>query len=76
MLVERDAAGDVVTTFTVEPAEDEKARVTISTDMQVPGGPIGWLQKKLITRLLLPVHVREIEHLGRVASEWTTNGRG
>jgi len=75
VLVERDAAGDVVTTFTVEPAEGGKARVTIATDMKVPGGPVGWLQKRLITRLLHPVYVREIEQLGRVASEWAKGGR-
>lgn len=76
VLVEQDTAGDVVTTFTVEPAEGGKARVTISTDMRVPDGPIGWLQKKLITRLLRPVYVREIEQLGRVAGEWAKGGRG
>jgi hypothetical protein len=76
VLVERDAAGDVVTTFTVGPAEGGTARVTISTDMKVLGGPIGWLQKRLITRLLRPVYVREIEQLGRVAGEWARGGRG
>ena len=40
------------------------------------GGPVGWLQKKLVTRLLRPVYVREIEQLGRVAAEWATGGRG
>ncbi len=76
MLVERDAAGDVVTTFTVEPVGGGSSRVTISTDMKVPGGSIGWLQKKLITRLLRPVYVREFEQLGRVAGEWAKGGRG
>jgi hypothetical protein len=67
VLVERDA----VTTFTVGPAEGGKARVTISIDMNVPGGPVRWLQKKLITRLLRPVYVREIQQLGRVGEERT-----
>lgn len=72
VLVERDAAGDVVTMFTVEPTEEEMARVTISTDMKVLGGPLGWVQKTLISRLLKPVYVREIELLERVAAEWAT----
>lgn len=74
VLVESDAAGDVVTTFTVEPTGGGKTRVTISTDMKVSGGPVGWLQKKLITRLLRPVYVREIEQLGRVGSDWAKRG--
>lgn len=68
VLVETDPSGAVVTTFTVEPITDERSRVTISTDMRVRGGPLGWLQRRLIGRLLRPVYVREIEQLGRVAT--------
>jgi hypothetical protein len=69
VLVESDAAGDVVTTFTVDPVEGGKAHVTISTDMKVTGWPFGWLQRRLLTRLLRPVYIREIEQLGVVAAE-------
>lgn len=74
VLVESDAAGEVVTTFTVDPVEGGKSRVTIATDMKIPGEPLGWFQKKLITRLLRPVYLREIEQLGRVAGEWANRG--
>ena len=68
VLVESDAAGAVVTTFTVDPVADGRSRVTIATDMRVRGGPLGWLQRRLITRLLRPVYVREIEQLGQFAA--------
>lgn len=67
VLVESDDAGDVVTTFTVDPVAGGKSRVTISTDMKVLAGPLGWLQRRLVTRLLRPVYVREIEQLEAVA---------
>ncbi len=70
VLVESDAAGDVVTTFTVDPVDGgRKARVTIATDMRVRGWPVGWLERRLVTRLLRPVYVREIDLLGAVAAE-------
>lgn len=75
VLVETDVEGAVVTTFTVDPVEGgQKARVSISTDMKVAGGPAGWLQRLLLTRLLRPVYVREIGQLGRVAAERMTGG--
>src|SRR3954469_3941187 len=49
VLVESDPAGAVVSTFTVDHAEGGKARVTISTDMKVLGGTLGWLQRRLVT---------------------------
>ncbi len=68
VLVESDEAGDVVSTFTVDPAEGNRARVTIATDMKVRGGWLGRLEGFLITRLLRPVYEREIGLLGTVAS--------
>jgi hypothetical protein len=72
-LVETDLDGNVVTTFMVDPVEDgRKARVVIATEMNVPGGPLGWLQRALVTRILRPVYVREIAQLAVVAR---ANGR-
>src|SRR5262245_17512870 len=70
VLVESDLDGDIVSTFTVEPVEDgRKARVTIATEMNVLRWPLGWLQRRLVTRLLHPVYVREIAQLEAVAGE-------
>jgi hypothetical protein len=70
VLVESDAAGDVVTTFTVEPVDGgRKARVKIATDMRGRGWPLGWLQRPVVTRLLRHVYAREIALLGAVAAE-------
>jgi hypothetical protein len=75
VLVESDLEGDVVTTFTVDPVEDgRKARVTIATEMNVLGRPLGWLQRPLATRLLRPVYVRELARLEAVAGEWAKKG--
>jgi hypothetical protein len=69
VLVESDLDGDVVSTFTVDPVEDgRKARVTIETELNVLGRPLGWLQRWLVTRLLRPVYVREIAQLEAVVA--------
>ncbi|AMV28361.1 Polyketide cyclase / dehydrase and lipid transport [Gemmata sp. SH-PL17] len=70
VLVETDVEGKIVTTFTVDPVEGgQKARVTIATDMKVHGWPVGWLERRLVTRLLQPVYAREIAQLGAVATD-------
>src|SRR5262249_42401669 len=75
VLIESDLKGDVVSTFTIDPVDDgRKARVTIATEMSVLGWPFGWLQRRLITRLLRPVYVREIAQLEAVARDRAKNG--
>jgi Polyketide cyclase / dehydrase and lipid transport len=69
VLVESDEAGEVVTTFTVDPVEVNKTRVTITTDMKAHDGFLGRVERSIITRVLGPVYEREIELLGTVASE-------
>jgi hypothetical protein len=69
VLVETDVEGKVVTTFTVDPVEGgRRARVTISTDMEVGGRLLGWLRRRLVDRLLRPVYLREIANLESVAA--------
>jgi hypothetical protein len=74
VLVETDLAGDVVTTFTVEPAGNgRQSRVTITTEMESGGRLLGWLRRRLVTRFLRPVYAREIanveaEAAGRAAT--------
>jgi Polyketide cyclase / dehydrase and lipid transport len=75
VLVESDAAGEVVSTFTVDPVGENRSRVTISTDMKVRGGWLGRPERSVITRILRPVYEREIERLGTVASEWAAAER-
>jgi len=75
VLVETDLDGDVVSTFTVEPVEDgRKSRITIVTEMNTLGRPLGWLQRRLVTRLLRPVYLREIAQLEAVAAERAKGG--
>jgi len=69
VLVETDLAGNVMSTFTVEPVGDGQSRVTITTDLDVRGRLFGWLRRFLITRMLRPVYVREIAQLEAVAAE-------
>jgi hypothetical protein len=75
VLVESDLEGDVVSTFTVDPVEGgRKARVTIATELTVLGWPLGWLQRRLVTRLLRPVYAREIAQLEAVAGGRAKSG--
>jgi hypothetical protein len=72
VLAETDLDTGAVTTFTVVPVEDDrKSRVTITTDLETRGGALGGLERYFLTRLLRPVHHREIERIGAIAS-----GRG
>jgi hypothetical protein len=69
VLVETDPDGEVVTTFTVDPADDgRRARVAISTDLDVGGPVLGWLRRRMMTRFLRPVYERELAQLEAVAS--------
>jgi hypothetical protein len=78
VLVETDVEGKVVTTVTVDPADGgRRARVTISTDIEVGGRLLGWLRRRVADRLLRPVYLREIANLeatgGRAQAQ--TGGR-
>jgi hypothetical protein len=56
VLVERDQAAGILTTFTVDPMEDGKSsRVTIATQAKASPGLRGWIEK-----LVNPVIVRRI----------------
>ena len=68
VLVETDVDTGAVTTFTVEPgAGGRSARVTITTDVPTRGGPLGVLERFLVTRLLRPTYVRELRQLADFA---------
>jgi hypothetical protein len=63
VLVERDPEGMVQTTFTVEPAPENQARVTIRTEMRTATGLRGIVERLLTPRLLKPVYREELERL-------------
>jgi hypothetical protein len=75
VLVETDTDTGTVTTFTVDPVEEgPRSRVRITTDIDTRGGLLGPLERFLITRLLRPVYVRELERLEAVAAERARRG--
>ena len=70
VLVETDLdANGAVTTFTINPGgAPADSRVTISTELPVRGGFLGTIEKTLITLLLRPMYVKELENLARAAT--------
>lgn len=62
-------ANGAVTTFTVDPGTaPADCRVTISTELPVRSGFVGFLERKFSTFLLRPIYLRELENLARVAT--------
>jgi hypothetical protein len=58
-----------VTTFTVNPGgAPADSHVTISTELPVRGGFLGKVERTMVTLLLRPIYVRELENLARVAT--------
>lgn len=70
VLVETDLdTNGATTTFTVDPATAPgDCRVTISTEIKVRGGFLGFLEKRLATLLLRPIYQKELEQLAMVAT--------
>jgi hypothetical protein len=66
VLVETDSEHGVVTTFTVEP-RDSNSYVTIRTEMKVPDGLSGKIQKWIFTKVLNPTYKKELQMLTEVA---------
>ena len=70
VLVETDLdSNGAVTTFTVDhgtaPAD---SRVTISTELPLRSGFLGYIERNLSTLLLRPMYVKELQNLARVAT--------
>lgn len=69
ILVETDTGGaGPVTTFIVEP-KGSGAHVTFSTELTSGGGPLGFLERFVLRRVLRRIYARELEQLGRLAVE-------
>ena len=70
ILVETDTKSGSVTTFSVEPRQDQtKSFVTITTTIQVPDGMVGKIQGWLTARLLRPIYEKELKQLEEVVLE-------
>jgi len=59
----------MVTTFAIDPGTaPADSRVTISTELPVRSGLLGWIERKFSTLLLRPIYRKELENLARVAT--------
>jgi hypothetical protein len=68
METDLDSSG-AVTTFTLDPGTaPADSRVTISTQLPVRSGLLGWIERKFSTLLLRPIYLKELENLARVAT--------
>jgi Polyketide cyclase / dehydrase and lipid transport len=74
-LVECYAGEPTVTSFIIEPMfSGQHARVTISTDTDVHRGLRGLLERRISTRLLQPLYVRELAQLAAVVTDGAASG--
>lgn len=69
VLVETDLTGGPVTTFTVDPGDAGRCRVTISARLQRRGKPVGLVERWLTIRFLRRVYAEELRLLAAVATE-------
>lgn len=70
VLVETDLESNgAITTFIVDPGSaPADSRVTISTELKVRSGLLGFIEKTLSTLLLRPIYEKELANLARVAT--------
>lgn len=57
-----------VTTFTVDRMPGSQSRVTIATEMNLPDGLAGAIERRVTAWLLRPVYIREMQLLEAVAA--------
>ena len=60
ILSEEDAAAGVVTTFTVDPLDDTRSRLTIATTAQASPGIKGWLEKLMTPGIMRRIYREEL----------------
>jgi hypothetical protein len=68
VLVESDPVGAVVTTFTAEPLDGGRTRMTFSTAGRTAPGVGGWIEKWITTRMLPRIYRDELALLAKVAA--------
>jgi hypothetical protein len=69
VLVETDVDGGPVTTFTVDPGDAGRCRITISTRLQRRGRPVSLIERFFTIRLLRRVYAEELRLLAAAATE-------
>lgn len=60
ILREEDAAAGVVTTFTVDPLDDARSRLTIATTVRASPGIKGWLEKLTTPGVMRRIYREEL----------------
>ena len=68
LLVEEDGAAGVVTTFELEPLEDGRTRVTISTEARTSPGMRGIIEKLMNPPVTRRIYREELQQLAEVAA--------
>lgn len=64
VMVERDDAAGVVTTFTIDPLNDgARARVTIASDMRLSPGLVGIMERLTIPPITRRIYLQELAQL-------------
>jgi hypothetical protein len=63
LLVESYPAEAMVTSFRVDPDGADATRVTISTELRRRGGVAGWVEERLVRRLLRRVFAEELDRV-------------
>lgn len=71
LLVEEDGATGTVTTFSLEPLDDDRTRVTIATEARTSPGLRGMLERVMIPSITRRIYREELQQLAEVA----TNGQ-
>jgi Polyketide cyclase / dehydrase and lipid transport len=67
VLMESDTASTLVTTFTVRPTGGgAQSNVQIATELDVPSGLAGWIQKMLYPPGMRRIYNKELRQLGEV----------
>jgi hypothetical protein len=75
VLMEREVGTDLVTTFTVDPADDgAKSRVTIVTDFSARSGIVGMFERVLNPSLMRYVYNLELRKLNEYAQAQAEGG--
>jgi hypothetical protein len=69
VLVETDLENRFVTSFIVEPRDnDQRSEVTIRTEAKIRDGLFGKIEKWMLTKVLHPIYVQELQKLSEFAA--------
>lgn len=69
LMVEEDKAQGVVTSFILDPLDENQTRVTIQTKMPSKAGLAGWVEKQMNSWVMRKVYREELDQLAEYAGE-------